>query len=257
MKMITFIGAGVACAAMGGVLLAQDVTTDSAGPQAAQVFRASGASAADIQDTVDDYRDALGTLNPNVPGSFPNGRREINWDGVPDALSAPNDLPPDFFNTTSPRGAVFFSPGNAFQVSANAGVGPIEFDNLNPGFSALFTTFSPQRLFTALTSDAGALNARTEILFFEPGSTRQATTSGFGVVFTDVDGKNAKVEFLDISGRVLWSGFAPKATGNETLSFLGVKFQGNPVYLVRITLKVAQDAIVMDDFIYGEPQPVH
>ena len=77
------------------------------------------------------------------------------------------------------------------------------------------------------------------------------------MVCTDVDGKNAKVEFLDIQGTLLWSGFAPKATGNETLSFLGVKFQGNPVYLVRITLLTDADAIVMDDFIYGEPQPVY
>ena len=41
------------------------------------VFEASGASPADIQATVDDFRDFLGALNPNVAGSFPDGRREI------------------------------------------------------------------------------------------------------------------------------------------------------------------------------------
>ncbi len=40
-------------------------------------------------------------------GSFGGLRREINWDGVPDARSDPNPFPADFFNTTSPRGAVF------------------------------------------------------------------------------------------------------------------------------------------------------
>jgi hypothetical protein len=65
-------------------------TLSSAAPV---VFEASGASPADIQASVDDFRAFLGVLNPNVPGSFPSGRREINWDGVPDAFSAPNNLP--------------------------------------------------------------------------------------------------------------------------------------------------------------------
>src|SRR5437867_5699692 len=116
------------------------------------VFAASGASPADIQAAVDAFRTFLGALNPNVAGSFPSGRREINWDGVPDAFSAPNNLPANFFNANSPRGAVFFIPGSGFQVSGNAGVAPIEFDNLRPDASRKFTTFSPQRLFTALES---------------------------------------------------------------------------------------------------------
>ncbi len=60
------------------------------------VFQASGANSAGIQATVDVFRTALGTLNPNVAGSFGSGRREINWDGVPDAQSAPNNLPANF-----------------------------------------------------------------------------------------------------------------------------------------------------------------
>src|SRR5215510_7611131 len=74
-------------------------------------FSASGANPAAILATVDSYRAALGTLNPNVAGSFGTGRREINWDGVPDGFSAPNNLPANFFNANSPRGAVFFTPG--------------------------------------------------------------------------------------------------------------------------------------------------
>src|ERR671911_323863 len=75
------------------------------------VFEASGANAADIQAAVDGFRGFLGALNPNVPGSFPDGRREINWDGVPDAFAAPNNFPANFFNANSPRGVVFFTPG--------------------------------------------------------------------------------------------------------------------------------------------------
>jgi hypothetical protein len=53
-------------------------------------FDASGANPAAIQSTVDAYRVALGTLNPNVAGTQNGGlgRREINWDGVPAAQSA-------------------------------------------------------------------------------------------------------------------------------------------------------------------------
>src|SRR4051794_35947488 len=71
---------------------------------AAVIFSAAGANAAAIQSTVDNFRAALGPLNANAAGSFASGRREINWDGVPDASAAPNALAGDFFNVASPRG---------------------------------------------------------------------------------------------------------------------------------------------------------
>ena len=95
------------------------------------VRRAAGAAPADIQATVDLFRTDLGTLNPNVAGSAGSGRREINWDGVPDALAAPNNLPANFFNVNSPRGVVLSTPGTGFQVSANAGITPTEFGNID------------------------------------------------------------------------------------------------------------------------------
>jgi len=109
---------------------------------APKVFEAYGSAPADIQATVQEFRDFLGGNDNKVGGSFPDGRREINWDGVPDAFAAPNNLPANFFNKNSPRGVVFFTPGTGFQVSGNAGVAPIEFDNLRPDASRKFTTFS-------------------------------------------------------------------------------------------------------------------
>jgi len=224
------------------------------------VFEASGADPAGIQATVDQFRTFLGPLNPNVAGSFPSGRREINWDGVPDAFSAPHNLPSNFFNANSPRGAVFLTTGTGFQVSAdndNPTNTPILFGNLHPVFPQIFSTFSPQRLFTALDSSI------TETLFFVPGSATGATVSGFGAVFTDVNrADSTRIEFFDAGGRLLISrNVLPGTLNRGSLSFLGVGFDaGERVYVVRITSGnriargPARDVVVMDDFIYGEPQ---
>src|SRR4051794_23156717 len=88
------------------------VVSDSGDVLAASIVTsATGANAAAIQTSVDAFRSSLGTLNPNVAGSFGSGRREINWDGVPDNFAAPNNLPANFFNVNSPRGVVFSTPG--------------------------------------------------------------------------------------------------------------------------------------------------
>ncbi len=226
--------------------------------QAAPVsFVDAAGNAAGIQSTVDSFRAALGGLNPNVIGSFGSGRREINWDGVPTGFAAPNNLPANFFNANSPRGVEFSTPGTGFAVSANAGVAPVEFGNINPAYPGLFAPFSPQRLFTALGSNI------VDVRFFVPGSATAALTQGFGVVFTDVDLINTtSIEYFDAADLSLGSFFAPAASGDETLSFLGVLFtQGRVVSRVRITsgneaLSAASpsgDVVAMDDFIYGEP----
>ena len=101
---------------------------------APQVFEASGTTPADIQTAVDAFRASLGTNN-GIGGTFASGRREINWDGVPDQFAAPNLMPPNFFNSNSPRGAVFLTLGTGFQVSANSSNPtntPVRFGNINP-----------------------------------------------------------------------------------------------------------------------------
>ncbi len=226
------------------------------------VFEASGASPADIQSSVDAFRSFLGALNPNVAGSFPSGRREINWDGVPDAFSAPNALPANFFNANSPRGAVFFTPGSGFLVSAdsdNPTNTPVRFGNLHPDFPRIFSVFSPQRLFAALDSNI------VETVFFVPGSHAGAAVGGFGSVFTGVnENDSTKIEYFDVNGRLLFSrNVLPGPANGGSLSFLGVGFDaGERVFMVRITsgnrapVTPARDVVVMDDFVYGEPQAV-
>ena len=237
--------------------LALGVATLAATAHAQVVFSASGANGAAIQGTVDAYRAALGALNPNVIGSAGSGRREINWDGVPNAFAAPNALPANFFNLNSPRGVVFATPGTGFEVSANAGVAPIEFANLDPAYSGFFAPFSPQRLFTATGSTI------VDVDFFVPGTGQAALSRGFGAVFSDVDfADSTTLEFFGSANQSLGT-FAVPISGadNEGFSFLGIDFGSAVVSRVRITSgdqvlgpgNVLQDLVVMDDFIYGEP----
>jgi hypothetical protein len=223
------------------------------------VQQGSGANTAAIQSAVDTFRaDLGGALNPNVAGSLPTGRREINWDGVPDNLSAPNTMPGNFFNVNSPRGVLLSTPGSGFEVSANAvnpTNTPVRFGDINAQFPSKFTVFSPQRLFTALGSNIVDVN------FVVPGSNIPATVSGFGSVFTDVDLANTtSIQYFSANNTSLGTFFVP--TAPLGLSFLGVSGFSEPVAHVRITngngpltgAAQGSDSVVMDDFIYGEPQ---
>jgi hypothetical protein len=154
------------------------------------VRQAGGANRAAIQAVFDQFKvDLGGVLNPNNGQSFTTGRREINWDGVPDSFSEPNNFPPNFFNVNSPRGVIFNavedatgSALNQFAVSSTLASGvPVRFGNLNASYSNILQTFSPQRLFIARRTHI------IEVNFFIPGTKIPATVKGFGVVFADVD----------------------------------------------------------------------
>lgn len=228
----------------------------------AQLVRSgSGADAAGIQAVVDQYRADLGALNANTAGSFADGRREINWDGVPDSAAAPNDLPGNFFNSNSPRGAVFSTPGTSVRVSAddsNPTNTPVRFGDINPTYVNTFKTFSAQRLFSPIGSNI------VDMFFFVPGSATPALSRGFGAVYSDVDTvQNTSFEYFDVNGASLGAFNTPVSDGG--LSFLGVSFATPVVAQVRIRYGTAAlgpddgagvDVAVMDDFIYGEPQAV-
>ena len=234
---------------------------------AAAVLRiGTGANAAAIQASVDQFRADLGGANNGTGGTFPSGRREINWDGVPDSNAEPNSLPFNFFNVTSPRGAVFQSAANiggqhTFRVSAdssNPTMTAPRFGNINATYPGIFVPFSAERLFRAVGSTT------VDIQFFVPGTTIPATVSGFGAVLTDVDG-SSYMEGYAADGTKL-AGFGVNAFNNG-LSFLGFSFNageriarvqigaGNQPLSASNTDGAAVDVVAMDDFIYGEPQP--
>ena len=174
-------------ARLSSFLVLANVLVFASAAQAQTVFSAAGNTPATIQATVDAFRTALGPNN-GVGGSFPTGRREINWDGVPNAFSAPNPLPHNFFNVNSPRGATFSTPNkgsnldDSFFVSSSTASGvPVRFGNIDPSYTATFQAFSQEKLFTQRDSNVITIN------FFVPGTKIPALVKGFGVVLTDVD----------------------------------------------------------------------
>jgi hypothetical protein len=251
-----------------------------AGPAAAQapgeqapslvapvVFQAAGPTPASIQSTVDQYRAALGAVNNgNNPGPLDAGRREINWDGGGSTATSPGPTPFTVFLQN--RGANITTPGTGF---VQAPLDGLVTTFANDTYAAIFQPFSLVRLFSPVGSN------QTEVEFFVPGSqgTVAATTTGFGAVFTDVDrpngtgprGRNlragALIEYFDQYGALLYTGVVPASPGNASLSFFGVVFADARIARVRITAgdhapggddKPRVDVVMMDDFLYGEPQ---
>jgi hypothetical protein len=231
------------------------------------VFQAAGPTIASIQSTVDAYRAALGAANNgNTPGPLAGGRREINWDGG--GSTATSIVPTPFDGFLVSRGAQFITNGTGFVQAPATGLAAT-FGNSN--FATIFQAFSPVRLFAAIGSNV------TDVRFFVPGGGNiPATTTGFGAVFTDVDreegttepdfysGKKlgATLDYYDHEGSLLFSSFVPATPGRATLSFFGIVFADARIAGVRIRSgnrapgppSPSADAVVMDDFIYGEPQ---
>jgi hypothetical protein len=235
---------------------------------AAPVLRvAAGANAAAIQSAVDQFRADLGGGDNGTGGAFLGGRREIDWDDVPDDKAEPNALPYDFFNSTRPRGAIFESVGNIgaqhqFRVSSalgNPSGAAVRFGNVDVSYATTFTTFSPERLFAARSANT------IDVFFYVPGTSIPATVSGFGAVFADVDSSATYIEYFDIAGKKL-SGISLNVANNG-LSFSGTSFNaGERIARVQMTLgknplaagsvdgTAGVDVVALDDLIYGEPQ---
>ena len=229
------------------------------------VFAGAGPRAKDIKLIVNEFRAALGEPdNGGVPGLHPTGRREINWDQVPDKFAAPNFLPADFFNAPAEpraRGALLSTPGTGVQVSAdsdNPKHAAVRFGHINPTYSTIFKTFSKERLF----SPVGGSNI-VNLTFFVPGTQEPAVVRGFGAVYTDVDKQKSSFEYFDKDGLLLGKFKVP--VSNQGLSFLGAVFDQPVVARVQITYgtvplgpkdSAKKDVAVMDNFIYGEPQAI-
>lgn len=245
----------IAVSATAAVACGDSYGTNPDVPTPSRVVTGSG----DITASIAEFRGVLGDpVNGGAAGSQPVGRREISWDGVPADLTNNELFPGDFFNTRAPRGVVFTTPGNGFRTSDN------NVTDLDPSFAQEFAFFSPRKTFLAAGSNV------MDVDFRVPGGTDPASVRGFGVVFSDVDRPNsATLEFFSREGS-LGRFEAPVRAAGSSLSFLGVTFEGKIVTRVRITSGRAaviagsrdvsgggaNDLVIMDDFLFDEPQPV-
>jgi hypothetical protein len=253
---------------------AEDATDDVDPPQ---VFQAAGPGplSTSIQSTVDAFRTALGDPNnANNPGPLDSGRREINWDGGGSTDTTPPVTPFDVFLNT--RGAQFTTPGKGLSQAPPSGglQGGLRDLFNNPAYAVIFAPFSEPRLFTPVGSNI------TEALFFVPGTAGAdpAVVTGFGAVFSDVDrprgvgatararnrGASTLIEYFDVDDNVIFSSFVPASPGDATFSFFGIVFEEPIIAKVRIRTgnrapgpneNNRRDIVMMDDFLYGEPQP--
>ncbi|MGB8190438.1 MAG: hypothetical protein WCF67_00905 [Chitinophagaceae bacterium] len=223
--------------------------------QDAIVIQSSG----NITSSVDAFRHLLGDKLNTSPGAV-GGRREINWDGVPDSLLG-KPLPEQFFNNTDPgapastqRGLIYESDG-IFQVSKS------NFSEVNAAAANQFAPFSGTNIFTNTSENLW------DVGFELPGQDVAASVSGFGVVFADVDiANNTSLEFFN-GNKSLGKFFAPVHDPNSKFSFLGVYFKNKRVTKIKvqhgngllnsgqkdITDGGSSDLVILDDFLYDEP----
>lgn len=229
-------------------------------PVTPQIFSYLG----DIKPDVDDFRNLLGVNNINSAGSQPSGRREINWDALPDSLAAPNGYNGNFFNDPSnhqARGVEFTTPGTELLICAdlnNPTNTPASFGNINATYTAIFPTFSGERMISPIGSNV------MDVRFYIPGTSTPAVVRGVGAVLIDTDkAETSSFELFDNEDNALGTYFAPVMNNGQV--FLGLLFDTPLIHHIRITLGNKTlgpddggsiDVSVMDDFIFAEPQPI-
>lgn len=213
-----------------------------------------------INSSLNEFRNLLGSQLNNTTGQT-TGRREINWDAVPDSLLG-KALPLNFFNPVAAaapealkRGLAYSPSGGEFRVSNT------NFADVNAAAAAQFSSFSGNKIFANISSNDW------EVLFQVAGSSTAASVKGFGAVFADVDLSNStSLEFFN-GTKSLGKYFVPAHDASSSFSFLGVYFKNNETITkvqvshqgnlasgaADVSNSGAADLIVLDDFLYSEP----
>ncbi|WP_336518309.1 hypothetical protein [Pollutibacter soli] len=241
-------------------LFTSSCSKDNEDPQDQNSYRLFSKSG-DLTNTIAEFRSLVGDQLNTTPGAT-SGRREINWDGIPDNLLNAK-IPDDFFNPTGPgapvqnqRGLVYTSAGQ-FQASKTG------FFEVNEEAAGEFHSFSGNKVFANISSKVW------DVEFRVAGQTQPAKVNGFGVVFSDVDiATSTSLEFFD-GNTSLGKFFVIPHDAGSSFSFLGIHFNAPRISRIRvshdgklddgnkdISAGGPSDLAVMDDFIYSEPVKV-
>jgi hypothetical protein len=221
------------------------------------VISASG----DITAGVNEFRSILGDVLNTTPGHT-SGRREINWDGVPDQF-ATQKIPSDFFNPVAPGSPAGLQRGFRYAADVDARISSNAFADLDASNGTEFSPFSGAKTFSAVSSNLWNVD------FEVPGQSIAASVKGFGAVFSDVDNaSSASIEYF--SGQRSLGIYKVPVRSAGTFSFLGVYFPNEKITRVRIKQGDAvvangikditsggnKDLVIMDDFLYDEPHAI-
>jgi len=224
------------------------------------VFSAAGDSAA-IVAQLNGFRLFAGDPLNTAPGAT-TGRREVNWDAVPVNFTNNNNFPLDFFGSSDPNLGNGRKRGLILNGNTTFRVDSTDFSEIDASYAAQFEAFSRKKLFTYMGNNV------TQITFKVPGAQTDAFVKGFGVIFSDVDAANlTTVEYYNGNKSL---GVFKATQAPQGFSFVGVGFPDEKVTRVKITsgngLLAAgvkdisnggtKDLVVMDDFLYSEPQPL-
>jgi hypothetical protein len=218
-----------------------------------QVFSATG----NITATVENFRQSLGPLNTE-PGAT-SGRREITWEVVPDSL-LDKKLPAQFFNQVGPEAKASLQRGIIYEPLADFRASRTSFAAIDPAAATNFAAFSGTTTFANVSSNEWPVS------FQRAGTTEAAAVTGFGLVVSDVDvAGGVQLEFFNGTERIGVVA-VPAHDNTSSFSFVGLKFSTPVITSVKLTHQGilvsgekdisqggANDLVVMDDFIYGEP----
>jgi hypothetical protein len=223
----------------------------------AVIISASG----DINPKLNEFRTMLGNVLNNTTGQT-SGRREINWDAVPD-IYATEKLPSNFFNPVTPGSPEGLQRGFRYSTDVEARVSGNGFADFDASNGTEFSSFSGTKTFSAISSNLWNVD------FEVAGQPIEASVRGFGAVFSDVDNSSSTtMEFFAGEKSLGVYPVPAKTTGNH--SFLGVYFPKEKVTRVKIKQGDAvvangvkdvssggtKDLVIMDDFLYDEPKAV-
>ena len=219
------------------------------------IFNVSG----DIHNDLEKFRHLLGDQLNTTTGAT-SGRREINWDGVPDSLVG-KALPNNFFNPTEPGSPVAQQRGLTYAVAGQLRVSNNNFAEVNSNAATQFAPFSGTKTFANISANLW------EVDFQVAGQATAASVKGFGIVFSDVDQSNStSLEFFN-GNRSLGKFFVKPHDAASSFSFLGVYFKNNEqITRVRVSHdgiltdnekdvsdNGEHDLVILDDFLYSEP----
>lgn len=215
-------------------------------------------SAGDVTSAVTSFKAALG--NNNTTTGVTGGRREINWDGVPDSFAL-NDIPLDFFNPTGTGAVVQRQRGFVYDKEGSFRVSSAGFSELKTAAIADVQAFSGAKTFANVSA------ALWPAAFRVAGQNTLAAVKSVGVVFVGVDLANTSYIELFSGAKSLGKFFAEPYNASGKHSFVGVSFSNNIITsftimhgngVIESTDKDIsnggdKDLVALDDIIFSEP----